>query len=376
MNKNHQPIRVGIIGAGLNGAWGGRAHIPALKALPEFMVTAVGASRQSSAEASANHFGIRHAFSDPLELALHPEVDLVTVSVRVPEHDRLIRAALQAGKHVYSEFPLGRTTAESARLLQAAQEQGVRHFVGLQSRANPVVRYVRELLAEGYVGDVLAVHVNYAVPVYPIRSKQIDQSHVYMLDDANGANQLTIAGGHLLDGIMYLLGPFSEISAILKTQAQQVLVEETGEMIHASAPDHVVVSGKLPGDAVFSSQIRNAHAGNFLIEINGTKGDLQIRSRQNFMFQIDDLTVLGTQGDGELKELPLPDYILQPPVGLIGTAAYNVAGIYQQIHRDLANHTHEAPDFQTALAIHELLDQVRKAGETGTVLTMKKTETV
>ncbi|PQP88701.1 Gfo/Idh/MocA family protein, partial [Paenibacillus sp. AR247] len=294
--KIHQPLRVGIIGAGLNGAWGGRAHIPALKALPEFMVTAVGTSRQESAEASADHFGIQHAFSDPLELALHPEVDLVTVSVRVPEHDRLIRAALEAGKHVYSEFPLGRTTAESSVLLQAARDRGVRHFAGLQSRANPVIRYVRELLAEGYVGDVLAVHVNYAIPTYPIRSKQIDQSHVYLLDDANGANQLTIAGGHLLDGIMYLFGPFSEISAILKTQARQVPVEETGEIIRASAPDHVVVSGILPGQAVFSSQIRNAHVGSFAIEINGTKGDLHIRSRQNFMFQIDDLIVLGTQG--------------------------------------------------------------------------------
>ncbi|WP_339320995.1 Gfo/Idh/MocA family oxidoreductase [Paenibacillus sp. FSL W8-0194] len=375
MNKNHQPIRVGVIGAGLNGAWGGIAHIPALQALPEFKVTAVGASRQSSAEASADHFGVQHAFSDPFELALHPEVDLVTVSVRVPEHDRLIRAALQAGKHVYSEFPLGRTTAESAKLLQAAEEQGVRHFVGLQSRANPVIRYVRELLADRYVGDVFAVHVNYAVPTYPIRSKQIDLGHAYLLDDANGANQLTITGGHLLDGIMHLFGPFSEISAMLKTQAQQVPVEETGELIYASAPDHVVVSGMLPGQAVFNTQIRNAHAGSFLIEVNGTKGDLQIRSRQNFMFQIDELTVFGTQGSGELKELPLPDYILQPPAELIGTAAYNVAGIYQQIQQDLTNGTHETPDFRTALAIHEVLDQVRMAGKTGAVITMQKFET-
>lgn len=360
------PIGVGVIGAGINGAWGGIAHLPALKGLPEFRVAAISTSRQSSADTSAQHYGVPHAFADPYELAAHPDVDLVTISVRVPEHDKLIRTALKAGKHVYSEFPLGRTTEESAKLLQAAEEKGVRHFIGLQARANPAVQYVKDLIADGYVGDVLAAHSNYSLPTYSTRSKQIDLSHAYLLDDTSGANQLTIAAGHLLDGITYLLGSFSEVSAILKTQTKHVPVEETGEIITATAPDHVVVNGTLANGAVMSSQIRNTYSGHFSLEINGTKGDLILNSKENFMFQIDTLSVQGSQGNSNgMVELPIPSKYSLQPAELQGSPAFNVAGVYQQIYKDLHNDTHFAPDFHSAFAVHELMDQIRKASATG-----------
>jgi predicted dehydrogenase len=49
-------------------------------------ITAVCTTRQESADATAKHFGIPLAFSDPEKLARHPEVDLVTVCVKVPDH--------------------------------------------------------------------------------------------------------------------------------------------------------------------------------------------------------------------------------------------------------------------------------------------------
>jgi predicted dehydrogenase len=136
-------LGVGVIGASPDGTWGGLAHIPALQALPNFKVAAISTTRQASANEAAKRFGIPHAFTDPYELALHPDIDLVTIAVKVPEHDKLVRSALKAGKHVYCEFPLGRTTQEAIGLLQAAEERGVRHFVGLQARANPALTYVK-----------------------------------------------------------------------------------------------------------------------------------------------------------------------------------------------------------------------------------------
>jgi predicted dehydrogenase len=93
-SQSRPPIRIGVIGATPARGWGTAAHLPALQALEEFEVT-------------AEVFGIPLAFADDEELVSHPEVDAVAVTVKVPEHDRLIRAALAAGKHVFSEWPLG-----------------------------------------------------------------------------------------------------------------------------------------------------------------------------------------------------------------------------------------------------------------------------
>jgi predicted dehydrogenase len=67
-------IRVGIIGANVRYGWGRDAHIPALSALPEFEICT---SRQETADETAKHFGIPHAFADPYKMVQHPDVDLV-----------------------------------------------------------------------------------------------------------------------------------------------------------------------------------------------------------------------------------------------------------------------------------------------------------
>src|ERR671931_2626074 len=106
-------IRVGIVGASASRGFASIAHIPALQALPEFEITAVCTTRQDSADAAARHFGIPLAFCDAERLARHPDVDLVTVSVKVPDHYLPVMTAIAARKHVYSDWPLGRSTDEA-----------------------------------------------------------------------------------------------------------------------------------------------------------------------------------------------------------------------------------------------------------------------
>jgi len=101
-----EKVRVGIIGASMRNGWGRDAHIPALSALPEFEIKAVSTSRQETADETAKHFGVPHAFADPYKMVQHPDVDLVAICVRVPFHHELGMAALNAGKHLYSECRL------------------------------------------------------------------------------------------------------------------------------------------------------------------------------------------------------------------------------------------------------------------------------
>src|SRR5207237_3902470 len=143
-------IRVGIVGVSPDRGFASIAHIPALQALPEFEISAVCTTRQDSAEAAAKHFGIPIAFSDSEKLAQHPDIDLVTVSVKVPDHYRPVMAAIEAGKHVYCEWPLGRDTDEATRMLVEVERKGIRHAVGLQGQMSRALCYTKDRIADVY----------------------------------------------------------------------------------------------------------------------------------------------------------------------------------------------------------------------------------
>ncbi|MGH7061968.1 MAG: Gfo/Idh/MocA family protein, partial [Stellaceae bacterium] len=129
-------IRLGLIGASVSGTWSARAHLPALRESAEVELTAVCTTRAESAEAARRAWGAKLAFDDWRRMVASPEIDAVTVVVRVPSHYPPAKAALEAGKHVYCEWPLGRTTAEAAELAGLAKARGLVTAIGLQARVN------------------------------------------------------------------------------------------------------------------------------------------------------------------------------------------------------------------------------------------------
>ena len=149
-------IRLGLIGASTGNTWSARSHLTALPLSPDFELTAVCTTRPESAEASRQKYGAKLAFHDFRAMAASPEIDAVAVVVRVPSHYEPVKAALQAGKHVYCEWPLGRTTAEAEELAALARSKGVQTAVGLQSRVSPPLMYMKELIESGYVGEVVS----------------------------------------------------------------------------------------------------------------------------------------------------------------------------------------------------------------------------
>src|SRR4051812_49318350 len=111
MDKNQRGtkrIRVGIIGANPDRGWAAQAHIPALKSLSDdFEITALSTSRRESADVARERFGVALAFDNHQELVNSAAVDVVAVTVKVPNHLELATVALNAGKAVYCEWPLG-----------------------------------------------------------------------------------------------------------------------------------------------------------------------------------------------------------------------------------------------------------------------------
>jgi predicted dehydrogenase len=145
-------LGIGIIGESpLNPGWAVNAHILALKALPDYELRAVSTSRRESAEAVSKAFGVAASFDNHRDLIDHPGVDLVVVTVTVPQHHELVSAALDAGKMVFCEWPLGNGLAEALDLTARAEAAGVRTAVGLQARFASAIRHARELIVDGYM---------------------------------------------------------------------------------------------------------------------------------------------------------------------------------------------------------------------------------
>jgi predicted dehydrogenase len=356
-------IRVGIVGANPNRGFASIAHIPALQALSDFEIIAVCTTRQASAEVAARHFGVPLAFSDPAKLAQHPDVDLVTVSVKVPDHYTPVAVAIEAGKHVYCEWPLGRNTGEAVRMLDAAERQGVRHAVGLQGQMSPAINYAKDLIADGYIGRVLSATMIACAPNW---GPTIDRA--YQADGANGANLLTITGGHTIDALCHCLGEFRELSAFVVSQRDRIPLEGTGEMIAKTSPDQLVVNGIVGDGAVVSFQVRGGmrRGTEFLFEIHGEEGDLQLTATSRASMQRQELNLKGARGDAAaLADLTIPSKYRWVPEGMQPDSRYNVAQLYVKLAESIRTGKLISPGFDAALTRHRLLDTIVRASDTG-----------
>jgi len=355
-------LRVGLIGATVTRGWAMASHIPALKGLPDFELAAIATSRRETADAAAKAYGVPLAFADYHEMVNHPDLDIISVSVKVPLHLDMVTAALNAGKHVYCEWPLGRDALQAERMAALARRKGLRCIVGLQSRGSPVVNRVKDLVAEGYVGRVLGTTM---VTTAPTWGGTTDAASAYLYNRSNGATLLSIPGGHSLDALCYCLGEFSQITATVKTQRKEAIIAATGKRVGMTSPDQVAVSGVLKSGAVVSFHARGGMARGtpFLWEIHGDKGDLVVTG--NATIQYADLKLQGGQEGEPLADLPIPDSYRKVPKDMPAMRPYNVAQLYVELGEAIRAGRNPHPSFYEATVRHQMLEVIRKASDSG-----------
>jgi predicted dehydrogenase len=358
-------LGVGVVGVSPVRGWAATAHIPALRALPNYEVRALSAHSAESARAAGEVFKVSATFSDHEQLVTQADVDVVAVTVKVPHHRELVSAALAAGKAVYCEWPLGRDLDEARAMAALASERGVRTAVGLQARQSPAIEFVQELLSDGYVGEILSTTmIGVSVP-----GDVVVAPNAYMLDKKNGANVLTIAVGHSLDLLNFVLGEFADLSALSDLRRPLITIEETGEQIAKTAADQIAVIGTLTSGAIASLHIREAVAGGtgFMWEINGTDGTLRITADAAYP-EIYPLTVAGAQGRDEPAELAVPAALTRKwpaLVSLEGAPAFNVGRAYAAFAADIDKGTHTVPDFADAVRRHEVIAAIERSAASG-----------
>jgi predicted dehydrogenase len=272
-------------------------------------------------------------------------------------------AALEAGKHVYCEWPLGRDTHEAVRLHAAAQRAGIRHAIGLQGRVSPSISFVKDLIADGYIGRVLSGTMFVNAGHW---GASLDGA--YQADRTNGANLMTITGGHNLDALCYCLGEFRQLAAFVVTQRDQIKLHGTGQIIPKTSPDQLVVNGVVDDGAVVSFQVRGGmtRGHEFLFEIHGESGDLVLEATTRASTQRQELLVRGARGEGTpLAELEIPTKYRWVPEATPRESPYNVAQLYTALGTAIRDSKPAIPGFDAAVTRHRMLDMITRAAETG-----------
>jgi predicted dehydrogenase len=357
-------IRVGIVGATVTvggSGWGAHAHVPALHALPDYELWAVCTAHEDTAKASADTFGAELAFHNFETMLAEPDIDLVVVCVRVPGHYDLVMQALQAGKAVFCEWPLGRNVAEAEQMASLAAQRSLRTAVGLQARSDATNMYARELIQQGYVGKVLSANLTYINPAVTQRG----EGRIWQGQRSNGANTLTISAGHAIDALCFMLGEFEEISARLATTIPEWHNTDTGAMVTVDSPDWINVSGRLVGSgaqvAFLVATVPANPSGNRL-EIHGTEGTLVISggSANSGPNQL-----RGARGSDALAEMEPPEPFRLAPVGTPAGPPRNVAQAYARFARAFTDGVQYQPDFAHAVKRHKLIDAIERSSVEG-----------
>jgi predicted dehydrogenase len=287
------PIRIGFIGAGRNTR---ERHIPGFQKQSDVELVAVANRSRESGERVAKEFRIGRVEDDWHAIMRAPDVDAVCIGTWPYTHCEMTLAALAAGKHVLCEARMAMNAAEGRRMLQASRQAP--QLVAQLVPSPPTLEVdatLKALLADGYLGDVLAVEL--AATRQPAFIDRDAPLHWRQDVARSGHNILNM--GIWYEAMMRWLPPARRVSAMAKIAVPRRR-DETGAEREVKVPDHVDILAALAGSAVahlrFSAVTALGPANE--VWIFGSDGTLRLEA--------DAKRLSGARrGDKELREIPI-----------------------------------------------------------------------
>ncbi len=270
------------LGIGMLGyAFMGKAHTNAYKTL-DYIYTpppaharlvALGGRDQARVEAAARRYGYEKAVTDWRTLVNDPDIQVFDNGAPNDLHAEPCIAAVQAGKHVICEKPLGRTAAEAMQMWQAAQRAGVVHMCAFNYRFVPAIRLAREIIQAGRLGRIYHFRAQYLQewildPSFPM---------VWRLDAGKaGSGALGDLGAHIIDLARFLVGEPASVSAVTATFIPERATAE-GSTARVTVDDAFAATLTFANGAIGvleASRFARGRKNHQVIEINGEKGSL------------------------------------------------------------------------------------------------------
>lgn len=287
-----QTLRIGFVGAG---AINRTRHVPGLKKIPGVEFEVVANRSQASSQAAADEYGIKRVAGNWMEVVEDPNVDVVWIGTHPYMHREITIAALEAGKHVFTQARMAMDYADAKLMWEAAKQ-----YPNLTTNICAPPHYmrgdkvIRRMLAEGYIGQPLNVVVqsfsdSYADPKAPRHWRQ--ESII------SGYNTLDV--GMMIEVMQRWLGYAKRVTALEKTVYPTRPAPDGSGEVPVERPDTLSAVAELENGALatllFSGVARHAKDAN-RFEIYGTDGTIRY-------LQASDTILAGKAGDADLKPL-------------------------------------------------------------------------
>lgn len=303
-------IGIGLVGGG----YMGKAHAVALSVVGAVFDTAlrprlemIAGATPASSDRYRAAYGFARAAADWQTLVADPRVEAVVIASPQVTHRAIAEAAFAAGKPVFCEKPLGASLADAQAMVAAAEASGLPNMIGFNYVRTPATQFVRQLLAEGAIGQVTWFRGEHTEdflsdPESPATWRCKGRANGCMGDLAP----------HMINCALALLGPISEVSARIET-------------LHPTRPgpdgpvtvendDHAqtmvrFVSGAM-GHMYFSRTATGRKMG-YAYEIHGTKGAIRFdQEDQNAVWLYRSEGPEATRGFAKILTGPAhPDYL-------------------------------------------------------------------
>ena len=364
--------RVGILGFGFIG----RVHAYGYLTLPLFYhppplrarITHVCASRQATAEEGRALVGADKAVTDFRAITENADIDIVHICTPNDCHKAALLSAIRHGKHIYCEKPLVATMADAEEVRAALLNYDATGQMTLQNRFFPATMRARQLVEEGFLGQVLEfracyLHSGSADPRTPLKWK---------LSARHGGGVIADLGPHILDLVHFVLGDFDSLCALTHIAfAQRPSATDPKVMVPVDAEDCVMLLARMKSGAVGNIEATKLATGSedeIRIEIHSSRGGLRFNGMDPHHLEIYDLRtsdkpVGGMRGWTRIdtgQRFPPPAAAFPSPKNAIGWMRSHVACLAQFLQSIAAGHPGN-PDLEHGIHLQHLMDCVTRS---------------
>jgi len=355
---NQETIRVGVIGGGF-----GRMHILGYQVCENVEVVAFSQRTRDKANAIAKEFNIPKIYTDYHDLLNLSEIDAVSITAPPYLHHQMVLEAIAKGKHVFCEKPLAMNVREAEEMYDKTEKAGLIHMIGFESRFIPAAAHMKQLIDQGYVGQVFQVHdrsfghfrLNPTTPLGWIHQKE-----------KAGVGMMSSTGVHRIDLVRWMCGEFRKVCGKTKIFIKKRPLQDGSGTGLVTTDDAAAIVAEIEGGIQATLNISGVTTPGQTLEVYGSKGLLIYkREKQNQKWITG--TLWGTQNPDRIpKVLPTPAYLtenLKTDDEEKAFGQFLFAHINRRFVKAIRENKQSTPNFLDGVKTQKVLDAILKSSD-------------